>query len=99
MAIYGTISNDTIKQFGSKFAAHYSLNPTGTEWVSLAEALGYVSDHEEFRHAFGWSQMVLMLRKMCEAAGLTREDRISAPGHIDTVEGYYGLERKQGMDK
>lgn len=94
MPTYGTIEDETKLKFRRAFAAHYSLNPAGSEWVSLAEALGYVSDHEEFRHAFGWSQMVLMLRQMCEKAGLTREDRISAPGHVDTVEGYYGLERK-----
>ena len=96
MAIYGTIKNETKSEFGRKFGAHYSFNPTGTEWVSLGEALGYVSDHEDFKHVFGFSQMVLMLRQMCERAGLVREDRISAPGHVDLTEGYYGLERKKG---
>jgi hypothetical protein len=93
MAVYGTIKNETKSQFGRAFAAHFSLNPAGSDWISLAEALGYVSDHEEFRHSFGWSQMVLMLRKMCENAGLTREDR-GEPPHV--LEGYYGLERKKG---
>ena len=92
MAIYGSISDSTKAQFKGKLAAYYSFNPAGSEWMPLAVALGYVSDHAEFRHSFGWSQMVTMLRQLCEAAGLTREDR-GEPPHV--LEGYYGLERKQ----
>lgn len=92
MPIYGTIKEDTKRKFFSAFAAHFSLDPAGSEWTSLAEALGYVSDHEDFKHTFGWSQMVIMLRQLCEARGLTREDR-GEPPHV--TEGYYGLTRKQ----
>lgn len=96
MAIYGAIDFDTKTQFGRKFGVYFSFNPTGTEWMALADALSQVNNRIEFRNSFGWSQMVSMLRKMCESAGLVREDRISGEGHFDLTEGYYGLERKAG---
>lgn len=78
--------------FVAKFLSLYTLDPEGTEWTSLGEVLSMV----QFRPAFHYnaSYMVLWIRRLAVAAGLTREDRISGPGHVDQVEGYYGLTRK-----
>ncbi len=92
MTVYGKISDYKRASFKAKFKVYFTLNPTGSEWMGLAEALGYVNDRIEFRHSFSWSDMVTMLRQMCVEAGLTREDRGGSP-HV--LEGYYGLERKQ----
>lgn len=91
--IFGRISDTERSAFISKFAAYYTLDPAGQTWQGLAEILDTVKNRIEFRHAFGWSDMVLMLRELCVAGGLTREDRIIGDGHVDQTEGYYGIEK------
>lgn len=94
MAIYG-ITERTKARFKAKFGAYFTLDPAGSEWTSLAEALYHVAYRIEFRRSFNWSHMVSILREMCEEAGLVREDRGVKP-HI--LEGYYGLALKQKVE-
>jgi len=86
-------NQDRNKQgFVSKFMNLFELDPNGTEWVSLGEVLSMVQYRPAFHYDF--SYMVLWLRELCVEAGLTREDRVSGPGHVDMAEGYFGILRK-----
>lgn len=91
MTIYGQISDYKKARFKAKFGEYFTLNPDGTEWMAIDEAIYYVLYRAAFKQSFSLSEMVLMLRENCLAAGLTRENR-GEPPHV--LEGYVGIERK-----
>ncbi len=79
--------------FTGKFLSLFTLDPAGAEWVPLGDVLDAIKFRPEFSYNSGY--MLLWIRALCEAAGLTREDRPSGPGHVDLSEGYYGILRKE----
>jgi hypothetical protein len=60
--------------------------------MALGDVIHWIHCRTDFAQ-LQWGLMAMWLRRMCEAAGLRKEDRIRPGGGHVVLEGYYGLRK------